>query len=132
MEKDNFKLKLWETPQDYFGENYFDHYVLYGRHRDSDALPESNFRASISRLMAVEGQESEKGWMVVRATHWAVGWVETILIHKDAKELVEVGQNILNSLKDYPVLDDELYSELEIEFGEVLDYDDGEDDEDDE
>jgi hypothetical protein len=45
--------------------------------------------------------------------HWAVGWVESLLIHESAGETIEKGIEILNALSDYPVLDEEDFSNRE-------------------
>lgn len=119
MNKSLKQMDLWERPDHYAGETYYDYYVLLGRHRDSDALAESNFRKSVSLLKEVSPEEDDSGWIIARAGHWAVGWVELLLIHKDNLALVEVGNKITTDLDDYPVLDEDLYSELQIEYGEI-------------
>ena len=54
-----------------------------GQSRDSDCLEQSNFAAMLASL----GGESETV-LVVRESHWAVGWVEWIAIHEaDEKAL---------------------------------------------
>ena len=47
------------------------------RARDSDCLKQSNFAVMLREL----GGESETV-IVVRESHWAVGWVEWIAIHE--------------------------------------------------
>jgi len=103
-------LKLWEHPADYMGEDYPDYYVGPGQSRDSDALERSNFKSALEML----GGEKD-GVIVARFNHWAVGWVESILVHKDAKEKVAILQDIENKMADYPVLDEDDYSETETE-----------------
>ena len=104
------KLKLWEKASNYMGEDYSDYYMVAGRHRDSGLLGEANFQAALKML----GGES-KSVIVARSSHWAAGWVEVLLVHKDDEKKVEKAQEIADALEDYPVLDDELYSRLEYE-----------------
>ena len=99
----------WEHPHSYAGDTFYDYYVGPGRSRDSEALEESNFAVALTRL----GDESDTV-RVVRAGHWAVGWVETILVHEsDTKGLAEL-QHIADDLESYPILDEEHYSNLEV------------------
>ncbi len=102
-------LKLWTMPDSYAGKTYFDYYPIVGRSRDSDVLENCNFEVALDDL----GGESEHV-IVARAGHWAVGWVETILVHKNApKKILIAADAILDNLKDYPVLDDCAFSEAE-------------------
>jgi tRNA G10 N-methylase Trm11 len=52
---------------------------------------------------------------VVRENHWAVGWVEWIAIHETAIEQLRIADKIAGRLEDYPVVDEELWSEYETE-----------------
>jgi hypothetical protein len=99
------ELKLWEAASNYMGEGYPDYYVLLGRTRDSTLADEANFEAALKEL----GGDNAPGVKVPRSGHWAVGWIETILIHKDNKKAVQKAQDIANRLADYPILDDDLY-----------------------
>lgn len=80
------------------------------RTRDSEALTEANFQAALEDL----GGESEFV-EVHRFGHWGPGWFELILISPDATELLKKAEEIEASLESYPVLDDELFSQLEEE-----------------
>lgn len=119
-------LKLWERPDNYAGATWFDYYPLAGQHRDSSALGESNFRSFLAALKAeaerlgcvsIEvGDEAIASFTVERSSHWAVGWVETLLVHKDAPQaLLEWCDEQLARLDDYAVFDEDDFSELEIE-----------------
>lgn len=108
-------MNHWQRAENYWGETYYDYLVLLGQHRDSDALQRSNFQCALE-LLGGEGD----GVLVARAGHWAVGWVESLLIHGDAKDKVAIGEEIEESLSRYPVLNDEHYSELES--GEIMEY----------
>lgn len=109
-------LKLWTMPECYFGEVWPATYSSgCGQSRDSDALERSNFACMLSAI----GGESETV-TVVRESHWAVGWVEWIAIHQDDGAALQVADQLQERLADYPVIDDEHYSELE--WNEAADY----------
>lgn len=101
-------LKLWTMPENYAGEVWPGYYVAAGQHRDSDALTRSNFRCTLNAL----GGESETV-QVVRESHWASGWVEWIAIHQDDEKALRIADEIKAQLEDYPVVDDEDFSDLE-------------------
>jgi hypothetical protein len=103
-------LTMWKHPKDYMGETYEDYYVGPSRTRDSEALENSNFDVALKEL----GGEGD-GVVVANAGHWAVGWVETILVHKDATEKVALLEGIEDRLAGYPVLDEEDYSNRQAE-----------------
>lgn len=102
-------LAKWTTPKNYFGEEWREYYSAgVGQSRDSDCLEQSNFSAMLRDL----GGESETV-IVVRENHWAVGWVEWIAIHEtDAPALAVAAENV-SRLRDYPILDEDDYSERE-------------------
>lgn len=103
-------LELWKHPKDYYGETYEDYYVGPGQHRDSEVLDRANFIAALEML----GGEHDPDVIVARAGHWGVGWVESILVHKDSDK-VPVLEEIEKKIADYPVLDDDLYSKMQYE-----------------
>ena len=78
------------------------------RNRDTgDPLTLSNFEMALEAL----GGESETV-EIHRFGHWGVGWFEIILAHPDRETEVD---EIEGALADYPVLNDEHFSELEWE-----------------
>lgn len=120
------ELKEWTTPRDYAGEDYFGYYKGLGRNRDSEVLERANFDAMLEKL---GGEHSSPEWekshpeevkegkeevMVARASHWAVGWVEGILVHKDSPQAA-VLQQLMDDYEDYPVIDEDLYSQYELQ-----------------
>lgn len=105
-------LKLWERPDNYIGKEFFDYYPLVGQHRNSSVLSRANFKAFLDIL----GGESQHV-IIVRASHWLCGWVEELMIHKNAPaELLEKADSILEELQGYPVVDEELYQEMEDDY----------------
>ncbi len=123
-------LPRWTHPDSYAGHDPLGDYQLCGRSRDSDALEESNYRRIFDDLKkkAVElGQpentatdyeeDNDKQWVYdFRAGHWAVGWVEQVILRKTAPEkLIQFAEEIKEKLEGYPVYDDEDFSNLEME-----------------
>ena len=83
--------------------------VLLGQNRDSDCLTRSNFECALKQL----GGESET-IQVHRFGHWANGWFELILV--DPSRELEA-QKIIDELENYPVLNDEHFSQLQWDEG---------------
>ena len=115
-------MKLWSLPSNYMGAQWPDYYVFLGQNRDSDALTRSNFRSALKAIGGEncsyqnEGQDNEvSNVIVVRENHWACGWIEWIGIHKDAASIIALAEEIESRLEDYPVVDEEDWSELETE-----------------
>lgn len=121
------KLSIWETPSDYFGFDPVGDIGVAAKHRDSDALSRSNFAVAKARLLEAAGPEAITDWdgdnmdarPVVydwRASHWAVGWVEYLMVRADAPQAVlDEAQAIVDELEDYPALDEDDWSQLEHE-----------------
>ena len=96
-------LKRWRLPAHYFGETWPDYYSAgVGQSRDSDCLEQSNFAVMLERL----GGESETV-IVVRESHWAVGWVEWIAIHEGDQRALQIADELQAKLQSYPVLDED-------------------------
>lgn len=79
--------------------------IAVGQHRNSDALERSNFR-SFLRMMGGEGDTIA----IERESHWAVGWVEHLLIDPTDAQRVQAAEAIL---ADYPIVDEKDFSHLE-------------------
>ena len=109
-------LARWTMPDHYFGASWPDYFGSgVGRSRDSGSLEESNFRAMLAAL----GGESETV-LVIHESHWAVGWVEWIAIDQSDESALREADQIIAAYADYPVIDEELYSE--IEWNRAADY----------
>lgn len=78
-----------------------------GLNRDSGELEQSNFAVAIKML----GGESDQV-QIHRFGHWACGWFEIIIVDPDSDK-VSILTDMENSLSDYPVLDEEDYSQRE-------------------
>ncbi len=103
-------LELWKTPDSWFGTPWNGYYVFLGRHRDSDDLSESNYHCALREL----GGESETV-VTVCESHWAVGWIEWIAIHKSDSKSLAIADDLAGALSDYPVLDETDFSKREWE-----------------
>lgn len=102
-------IKRWTMPDSYFGAVWPAYYSSgVGQSRDSDALERSNFACMLKAL----GGESETV-IVVRESHWLVGWVEWIAIHQDDEKACAIADEIKAALEDYPVINDDHWTELE-------------------
>lgn len=119
---------------------YFGSYPLFeswgmtpiGQHRDSDALDRSNYRRILEDMTKAHPDEDMGDnvleWVAdFRAGDWAYGWREQIIVRVlyDAEEditpdnitqafrkIMEIYEGLRN---DYPIYDEEDYSELEYE-----------------
>lgn len=100
----------WTLPDSYMGAEWPEWYVAAGQHRDTDSLTRSNFECTLREL----GGESETV-RVIRESHWAVGWVEWIGIHESDSKALEIADEIAAALEDYPVVDEDHWSNLEYE-----------------
>lgn len=104
-------LKRWTIPGNYAGEVWPNYYSSgFGQSRDSDDLEASNFATALEEL----GGETETV-IVVRESHWAVGWVEWIAIHQDDDAALEKADALRERYENYPVLDDDDFSRREME-----------------
>jgi hypothetical protein len=115
-------IELWTWPDSYYGAEWPDYYVFLGRNRDSDALTRSNFTQALAAIGGDTGEDDDgvSAVTVVSENHWAVGWVEWIAIHKTNATALIIADEIMERLEDYPVLDEDHFSNLEWE--EAGDY----------
>ena len=125
--------QLWSCPNGQYAVQAG--YILsgFGRHRDSDALARANFDTA-ARLLCEESHHPDIDWedlnhfnsngdeiytddVIIGAWgHWAVGWVEELLIRVDAQDVVGKAHELSTYVNEqYPVLDDELFSMYEWE-----------------
>lgn len=103
---------MWSMPENYSGETWEGWAVApVGRSRDSDTVEKSNFRVALQRL--THGNDDGETVVVVRESHWAVGWIEWIAIDPRDRDAMMEAETIATELEDYPVLDEDDVSELE-------------------
>ena len=95
--------------------------VVMTTNRDADCLTRSNFRSMVQLLggKATDGAkgscEINSNLAIEEATHWACGWVQYLVLNPAAGELVQTAKENLQRLENYPVLDEEDFSNLEME-----------------
>lgn len=90
----------------------------FARHRDSDTLQRSNWETGVDMLKAAEPEDADD-YRILRFDHWAVGWVEIVIVRPESK-CATVAAEAEESLADYPLLDEEHHSSLEwTEYGEA-------------
>ena len=100
-------LDSWSN---YMGETEFNGLeVVMTRSRDSDLLTESNWDTALTML----GGESDSV-VIHRFGHWACGWWEALCVTPNTAAYI-IGEDIVKSLADYPVLDEEDWSQREDE-----------------
>ena len=104
-------MNKWQKADNYLGQSYSDYYVSLAQSRDSGILEQSNFDNALKQL----GGETDTV-LVVRNSHWAVGWIEWIAIHESDTDAIATGENIEHKMADYPVLDENDYFQREHDY----------------
>lgn len=130
---EHLQERKWVQPRDYGGFSPDGDFVICVRNRDSGTLDQSNYQCAFDSLREVADECTEEApeeldcygrlsdrsanWVYdFRAGHWAVGWVEYLMVRADAPEAVlKAAGEIICSLDDYPVLDEEDFSRREWE-----------------
>ncbi len=108
------KLNRWTLPECYMGAHWDGYFVFLSRNRDSDALTRANFDAAMRELGGERFADDDTELVaIVREGHWAVGWIEWIAIHESATAALAIAEGIAEALEDYPVVDEQLFSEYE-------------------
>lgn len=118
-------LTYWETPPYYAGFDPVGDIIIATQHRDSSLLDQSNFDVAKARLEKALGDandvpdndpDSEAPCYTFSTSHWAVGWVEYLMLCKDAPQAsIDEARKIASELSCYPILDEMEYSEREHE-----------------
>ena len=110
------KVTRWHHPSNYAGQTWGDWFNAgFSQHRDSDALERANFQAAYAALPRGNEAGDEPSVQIVREGHWAVGWVEWIAIHESDEQALTIARELCAATNDYPVIDEELFSQLEDE-----------------
>lgn len=84
--------------------------IAYTTQRDADTLNRSNWSCFL-KLLGGEGETVA----IERASHWACGWVEYLVIDPSDAARVAKAQETLASLDGYPVVNEDHWSTLEHE-----------------
>lgn len=109
--------------------------IMSSRHRDSDNLQNSNFDYMVKQLTKLIGEEDDEisrgefsgisNWHIESFNHWLVGWVEYIVVKvynsdNETTEAFNLMHDFNRAIEDYPVLDEEDYSERE--YNDLINY----------
>jgi len=105
------KASLWERPDSYCGSQFFGTISLFGQSRDSDILEQSNHLTALNEL----GGETESV-QVIRAAHWACGWVDSIQVAITNVAATKKACELIRSYESYPVLDESDYAERQSDY----------------
>ena len=81
--------------------------IVCTRNRDSDNLENSNFDVFLREL---GGEHQDRGVAIIRAGHFAVGWVDYLCVKPSHKSKALLCGSLLSSLAEYPILDENDYS----------------------
>jgi len=119
-------IERWERQPNYIGTEWYEYYQGPGLHRDSSITTQTNFEVAQRMLeeaaekdeeiWAARGYEPEGGALEYEhCNHWAVGWVDSLLVHEHAVLTLEVLMDICERLMDYPILDEDELSRREWE-----------------
>ena len=100
----------FDSLSNYLGETDFPGwFVVLTENRDSNCLERCNFQEALTRL----GGESDSV-VIHRFGHWACGWWEALCVLTGTEEFAK-GEEIEERLSDYPILNKDIYSEMEQE-----------------
>lgn len=110
----------WKHPDSYGGFSPDGDFVVLSQHRDSELLDRVNWEVACESLKA-QAYDSGSGGFETRpvvyhwrAGHWAVGWIEYLMVRADAPDdMQEKAGEILCAIAEYPILDESRYSERE-------------------
>ena len=124
-----YELKPYTRPTCYAGKTWEGWLVGLGRHRESALLTHVNFEVFWEQVLQASDSEisilePNMGWdgtameispvYLVRESHCLVGWVEWIAIHPSDTSAVAKAQELMELLNQYPVLDEDRWSEREM------------------
>jgi hypothetical protein len=113
--------KRWRNFGIYDPDEHEGRFIFYTSNRDSGLLDLSNEKAiseALDPFMSCQ-DDSRADVISFGANHWAVGYVDGFSVkvfQPDGKTLTEAFQEVCRlsqQLEDYPVLDEEHYSEIE-------------------
>lgn len=108
---DYLEEQKWERPDNYGGFSPDGDYVILTRNRDSNVLDACNWEAAYRDMNPDEGESDHPAVYTFRANHWAVGWVDYLMVRADAPEATRIkAGEIIAALGDYGILDEDLYS----------------------
>lgn len=107
----------WERASDYAGADLRGWYTVYSQTRDEGIGVQVNYRLIYEKLRKLNTEiEDGDGELVDSVTdarfgHWACGWYETILIHRSNTKALDLAEQIMRGVDQYPLVDDIATSE---------------------
>jgi len=122
---EDYAERIWKTPSDYGGHDPVGELTLLARHRDSSRMENHNYTRALAALQEKcaelslpANNELAYDW---RAGHWAVGWVEYIMISPEAPvEIKMLGEDLLGEIAANGLIDHEVYYEQQWEDADEL------------
>jgi len=115
LDRWNTKDPAFGSTNNYAGADMSAFYVApVGRNRDNEKEPRTacNWQTVTAEIEAVSQHDETEAHCF---GHWACGWYELFLIHENDIEALKVADKWAESLADYPIANEDLLSELEIE-----------------
>jgi hypothetical protein len=103
------------STNNYGGDDFSDFYIApVGYNRDNEDTPyiKCNWEVVTEAIQKVSTHDETDSYSF---GHWACGWYELFLIHKDDAGALECADKWAASLADYPIADEDRLSELELE-----------------
>ena len=97
----------FDDASNYAGPDLYDEYVLYIRSRDSEALINANYDAIWDEVKNLPGVSDG------RVGHWACGWIDQIMIHKDSCQAMFKAFRFREILDNDGIIDEDLFMEYE-------------------
>jgi hypothetical protein len=86
-------------------------FTPFTMNRDSDILAQSNFKTALAIIKKVAPKYVE----VMHTRHWAVGWLDHIMVKTTSKKAMTACFDLYTRLQNYPILDEEDLSRREVE-----------------
>jgi hypothetical protein len=80
--------------------------------RDSRTVERANFEANLNGIRAVDPEENDH--VVHRFGHWGPGWFEIVIV-RPGTAAERVARENAASLENYSILDESLWSEMEVD-----------------
>ena len=117
-------MPKWERASNYMGDDLSDCYMVIGHSRDSGLVAESNWEVALDRLFEKtdDGAVIETDDIFIgRFGHWALGWIEGVLVRETAdEETLDKCNELYLSLMRYAVLDDDHFCQKESAYAQEL------------
>lgn len=113
-----YKLQKWERPSDYIGNDLpKDWFMSIMTSCMCGLESESNYQVFLKRLGGLSDTVKEE-----RVGFSGDGWYKFIAIHDSNKDALAKAEEMLQSIRDYPILDSDHLSELESAYYESIGY----------